>query len=158
MCRVRGLVRRLDETLVSPLTAATCVAYDARVTTYVAGRPGQQGPRSVTPPIAVRLVPFFVGDAIVDAEHAVVISSRRRASDSVRVRGFLALFGQASFANPLWARERIIAEGDEIEVAGVLMREAARMPSTSEREFRAGEGLTARIVGSDNHPIVIRRV
>ncbi len=158
MCRVRGVVGRLDETLVAPLTGAACVAYDARVTVSMTRPQQQRGPRSLEPPILVRLVPFVVGDAIVDAEHADVLAPRRRAASRERVHSFLARFGLASLVTPLWARERIIAEGDEVEVAGVLMREGARMPSTDERAFRAGEHTSARIVGSDEHPIVIRRV
>lgn len=153
-----GIVRVLSEVLVAPLIGTTCVAYRARAEVQLV----KGG--SMLPPDATRLVPFALacdgGDTvIVDGGHALFDVPWQTPTDDDRGRTFLAMHGATSQTVATSSFEELaIVPGDRVEVAGVLIREAAQTPSHADRTYRAEQAFVARLTGSDAHPIVIRRV
>ncbi len=159
--RVSGSVRALDETLESALLGAPCVAFDARA--KVAVLQSQHGPKfqAMPRPELTRLTPFLIeGDAgtvLVDGARALFDAPAQRVPSGDRPHAFLAMQGYSSQHGVIPRYyEIVISERDVIEVAGVLMRDAALGPAAQARAFREGPPPTMRLAGSDDHPLVIK--
>lgn len=145
--KVNGRVHVLDETVIAPLTGRECVLSRSRV------RRGWV--------VMMQIKPFLlVGSdgsrVVIDGSTAVLGVEPEKIPPSEYQRE-LAFY--ARFAIPRETRtsveEIVIAVGDRITVGGVLMRDLNPQPPSQERAFREHLAPRLRIVGSDEHPLVI---
>ncbi|MDB4963084.1 MAG: hypothetical protein JWP01_3083 [Myxococcales bacterium] len=163
--RVVGVVRAFEQTLVAPLSARTCVAYRSRVSANLARYSSGTARTSVQSPKAETLLiaPFLLdrgaeGLVIVDGEHARfdVKAIKLTAADAERKLSFLARHGYSSQGQSSGSFAEVVIEpGMTIAVSGVMMRDVALAPATSEIAFREGPPPTIRLTGNHEHPLVI---
>jgi hypothetical protein len=144
-----GVVRVLDETVFAPLSGRESVI----------ARSGIRGTSSGPLPM-LQIRPFVVeattSAVVVDGSDVIlgVRAEKLRTASSERRLAFLARFGFKPQGN-IWFEEVVVAPGDRITVGGVLMHDLNPQPPTNERAFREGVVPTLRIVGSNEHPLVI---
>jgi hypothetical protein len=150
--RVTGNVRVLDEIVIAPITGRDCVISRSRVrgTGYVP-----------PPPAMLQTRPFVVEtaadeDVIVDSGAVLlgVAASKLWPDDEERMMAFATRYAVKLNATS-WFEEVIVAPGDRITVGGVLMHDLNPEPPWGERAFRDRPTPGLRLVGSDEHPLVI---
>ena len=147
--RATGVVRVLDETVVAPLMGRECVAARSRIR----GAP--------YPSVMLQIRPFVLElstppAVVVDGGDALfgVSAVDRRPINLEREMSFAARFGVKLSAN-VWFEEVVIAPGDRVTIGGVLMHDLNPQPPSNERAFREGVPPRLRLVGSEQHPLVI---
>lgn len=162
--RVTGVVRALDRTLTSPLSAVECVVYRARVSGAGRATSGKTAARSSMPPLeAVSIVPFELELAsgarvLVESTNVLIdlpatnlkqVSNERREQFALRQGVSLRTSMRASF------NEVIVTPGTEVTVVGLLMRDAAAEPPSDELAFRDAAPAKQILTGNAEHPIAI---
>jgi hypothetical protein len=140
-----GVVRAIEDTVIAPLSGRECVVVRARV------RSSSRELLLITR-FAVELADT---SCLIDGEHLVldVPNERLPADNGERELAFLARHalprGPASFS------EQVVADGDLVTVAGVLLYDLHDEPPTDERVFRERVPPRLRLVGSRQYPLVI---
>jgi hypothetical protein len=147
--RATGVVRVLDETVIAPLTGRECVVARSRIR----GAP--------YPSVMLQIRPFLLElpappAVVIDGGDALlgVPAVDRRRSDLERDVSFAARFGIKATVN-VWFEEVVIAPGDRVTIGGVLMHDLNPQPPSNERAFRERVPPRLRLVGSEQHPLVI---
>jgi hypothetical protein len=162
--RVLGVVRVFERTLVAPISARACVAHWSYA--RIAGAPGNGVRSQIAHPSRVELLalaPFVVdcgpaGTVLVDGDHARfdVPKVKLTDADAERKRRFMMLHGFTSVTRVTASFHEIVIEpGMTVAVAGVMMRDVAHVPPSSEIAFREGPAPTIRLSGNEEHPLVI---
>lgn len=162
LVHVTGIVRRLEETLVAPLSGRPCVAYRSRVSTSAPGT-GATAPNVSTAGSrgeTTQLRPFVLdlgtaGTVVVDGDHALFglppLKLVPRQPD--REASFLARHalgkGRANFS------EVALQIGAQVTVGGTLMLVPREVPPTGELGFRDPIPPAREIIGSRDRPLVI---
>ena len=155
-----GVVRTAETTMTAPLSASRCVVARARI------RIGQQG--FFTPPYETfAMVPFIVdvprlGAVRVEGRYALLdlparAMSKRNATPGSRER-MLAdhILNDSARTTPSFD-ESIVEPGMLVSVAGVVMKEAPRVPDTGEYGYRESGPPSFVLQGTVDRPLVIGR-
>jgi hypothetical protein len=148
--KVTGIVDVLDETLIAPLSGRECVFFRSRIR----GTSPGQGELRQTRPFVLRgadaTAVVVDGSAFLFGAAAVKLGER----DTERKLTFAARFA-IKMPGQAWFEEVVISPGDFITVGGVLMHDLDPEPPRSERTFREHPAPRLRLVGSNDHPLVI---
>jgi hypothetical protein len=161
--RVTGIVRVLDETLEAPLSGETCVVVRSRV---VAGPNITR--RAAAPRESFRMVPFVLerpeGRVSIEGEHALLdlpplkLPPQRGLHSDERDRRerFLALHGlRPRTGGRALFSETLVAPGDHITIAGLVMKDPVPPSAEHELGFRDAAAPSLRLAGNRDHPLVI---
>lgn len=158
--RVTGIARVATQTLQAPLSGRECVVARSRV--YV--RADWAG-YAVRPRERMAMVEFLVdqgADCIVRIEgtHAWLDLSptNLEGSDGDRRRMLMDELDikDADRSNPRF-EETLVAPGDRVSIAGLVMKDVVAEPLPGERGFREGQTTRLRLAGNAEHPLVIGR-
>lgn len=160
---VEGTVRAL-EPVTAPLSGRPCAVYRSMVdaTNWIVRGASRKGLSEMTV-----VTPFLVdrgaeGTVLVEGTFAVldVPMENLKKIDRQRREHFLVANGvPAKQRHRAGLVEWVVADGDRVRVAGLVMHDPASEPDagSAERDFRDAPPPTLRITGNVDHPLAIGR-